>query len=170
MLGPVVTEIDDRVAAWRAVLLAQDRVTRAIDRDLAAAGRVPLSWYDVLLELNAAPGRSLRMQDLSERVVLSRSRISRIVDDLEREGLAKRSPDPDDGRATLAGLTSAGRAELRRAAPVYLRGIEKYFTVHLDNGERAAIAAALQRIVHANKTLPARSGGTRSDRKSGRAR
>jgi DNA-binding MarR family transcriptional regulator len=145
-----VSEVDDRVAAWRAVLLAQDRVVRAIERDLADAGRVPLSWYDVLLELNGAPGRCLRMRDLGERVVLSRSRVSRLVDDLERDGLVARRPDPDDGRATLACLTTRGRGALRRAAPVYLRGIERYFTTHLDAHERATIAAALGRVIDAH--------------------
>jgi DNA-binding MarR family transcriptional regulator len=145
-----VAEIDDRVAAWRGVLLARDRVVRAIEQDLTEAGEVPLSWYDVLLELNTAPGRCLRMQDLSRRVVLSRSRVSRLVDDLEREGLVGRSPDPDDRRATLACLTPAGRAALRRAAPVYLRGIERYFAAHLDERERATIADALQRVIDAN--------------------
>ncbi len=78
---------------------------------------IPLSWYDVLLELNAAPGRSLRMQDLGERVVLSRSRVSRLVDDLERQGLVERRPDPADGRATLASLSAAGRPPSAGPAP-----------------------------------------------------
>jgi DNA-binding MarR family transcriptional regulator len=145
-----VSETEDRVVAWRAVLLAQDRVVRAIERDLADAGQVPLSWYDVLLELNAARGRCLRMQELSDRTVLSRSRVSRLVDDLVREGLVHRRPDPDDGRATLACLTPGGRYALRRAAPIYLRGIEQYFTSLLDAHERATIAAALQRVVDAH--------------------
>jgi DNA-binding MarR family transcriptional regulator len=145
-----VAENYDRVAAWRGVLLAQDRVIRAIERDLARRGHVPLSWYDVLLQLNATPQRCLRVQDLSERVVLSRSRVSRLVDDLECDGLVERRPDPDDGRATLACLTPAGKGALRRAAPVYLRGIERYVTSYLDEGERASIASALQRVVDAH--------------------
>ncbi|HEX2578766.1 MAG TPA: MarR family transcriptional regulator, partial [Aquihabitans sp.] len=92
----------DPFAAWRVVLLAQDRVARLIEQELRAAGQVPLSVYDVLLELNAADQRCLRMQDLGERVVLSRSRVSRLVDALEADGLVARRPDPDDGRATLA--------------------------------------------------------------------
>jgi DNA-binding MarR family transcriptional regulator len=137
---------EDRIAAWRGVLLAQNRVVRAIDEDLAKAGLVPLSWYDVLLELNAAPDRCLRMQDLAERVVLSRSRVSRLVDDLERDGLVTRQPDPDDGRAILACLTAAGRRALRRAAPTYLRGIERHFTSQLTDAELSAIAGGLQRV------------------------
>lgn len=138
---------DHRIAAWRAVLLAQHRVVRAIERDLAAEGMIPLTWYDVLLELNAAPDRSLRMQDLGERVVLSRSRVSRLVDDLENRGLVERRPDPGDGRATLATLTAEGRAQFKRAAVVYLSGIEEHFTCHLSAAEQQIIAAGLERVV-----------------------
>ncbi len=139
---------DERaIAAWRAVLLAQDRVVRAIDRDLAEAGLVPLSWYDVLLELHNADHGCLRMQDLGERVVLSRSRVSRLVDELERRGLVERRPDPTDGRATLARLTPPGRATFRRAAKVYLRGIDEHFNSQLDPAERDVISQALQRVI-----------------------
>jgi DNA-binding MarR family transcriptional regulator len=138
---------DERIGAWRAVLLAQNRVVRAIDDDLAAAGLVPLTWYDVLLELNSAPDRRLRMQQLAERVVLSRSRVSRLVDELERHGLVERRADPDDGRAILACLTPEGRRALRRAAPTYLRGIERHFTSQLTDAEQRTIASALQKVI-----------------------
>jgi DNA-binding MarR family transcriptional regulator len=135
------------VTAWRAVLQVQNRVLRAIERDLAAAGRLPLSWYDVLLELNGAPGHRLRMQDLGERVVLSRSRVSRIVDELEREGLVERRPDPRDARAMLATLTPEGRRAFRRTAPVYLRGIQRHFAAHLSEAEQKAVTEALQQVL-----------------------
>lgn len=138
---------DDRVAAWRSVLLSQHRVVQAIERDLAAARMIPLSWYDVLLELNAAPDRCLRMQDLAERVVLSRSRVSRLVDELERDGYVERRADPDDGRATLAHMTAEGRREFRRTAKVYLEGIEEHFTRHLSDAERKAVTTGLQRVI-----------------------
>ena len=141
----------DRVAAWRAVLLAQDRVVRAIERDLAGAGLIPLTWYDVLLELGAAPG--LRMQDLGARVVLSRTRVSRLVTELEGEGLVERRQDPADGRATLATITRAGRAALRRAAPVYLAGIDEHFNRHLTEAERRTIVRVLQRVLDAHEPL-----------------
>lgn len=140
---------ESSVGAWRAVLLAQHRVVRAIEQDLVEAGKVPLTSYDVLLELDVAEGKCLRMQDLGERVVLSRSRVSRLVDELEKQGLVERRPDPDDGRATLACLTSEGRRAFRRAAPVYLAGIERHFTRHLSPTEQAAIACGLQRVVDA---------------------
>ena len=77
---------DDPVAAWRALLLAQHRVLRAIERDLERARMIPLTWYDVLLELRAVEGGCLRMNELSERVVLSRSRVSRLVADMRTRG------------------------------------------------------------------------------------
>lgn len=142
--------MEDQVAAWRALLLAQHRVLRAIDKDLDRAGVIALTSYDVLLELAAAPDGSLRMQDLAGRVVLSRSRVSRLVDDLERRGYVERLPDPDDGRACLAHLTSDGRAAFRRAAPVYLRGIREHFTRHLEPDERVVLTRALERVIAAH--------------------
>lgn len=148
---------EDRVAAWRSVLLARHRVVAAIEGDLADAGLVPLSWYDVLLELNAAPDTCLRMRDLGSRVVLSRSRVSRLVDDLESAGLVTRRPDPHDGRATLACLTPDGRMEFRRAAKVYLRGIEAHFTSHLSSEERAAITTGLSQVIVHHDDQPFRA-------------
>ena len=140
----------DPVAAWRAVLLAQSRALREIERELEVADVISLSWYDVLLELNAAPDRRLRMQELGVRAVLSRTRVSRIVTELEAAGLVERVADPDDGRATLATITRAGRVALRRAAPVYLAGIEEHFTRYLSPAQQRAIADGLQRVIDAH--------------------
>ena len=137
------------MAAWRALLLAQNAVLKAIEADLAAAGQIPLTWYDVLLELNAAPQRRLRIQQLAGRVVLSRTRVSRLVDELVTAGLVERLPDPADGRASLASITRQGRAALRKAAPVYLAGIERYFTRHLGRREKQTLTAALGRVIAA---------------------
>ena len=137
-------------AAWRAVLLAQSRAVRAIERELVAAGQISLMWYDVLLELNAASGRSLRMQDLALKAVLSRTRVSRVVSELQDSGLVERVADPADGRVTLARITSKGRHALKRAAPVYLEGIERYFTRHLTSREQQAIVSGLQRVISAH--------------------
>jgi DNA-binding MarR family transcriptional regulator len=141
---------DDPLAAWRAVLLAQSRALRAIERDLADNGQIPLGWYDALLELNAAPKRRLRMQELAQKVVLSRTRVSRIVTELEAAGYVERIPDPDDGRATLAAITAAGRAALRQAAPIYLAGIQEHFTRYLSDTQQQAIAIGLQRVIDAH--------------------
>jgi DNA-binding MarR family transcriptional regulator len=148
--GAAMSTDREPYAAWRALLLAQSRALRAIEADLDRAGVIPLTWYDVLLELNSAPDRRLRMADLGLRVVLSRTRVSRLVAELEAKGLVTRVPDPSDGRATLATITPEGRAELRRAAPVYLDGIDRHFTRYLSTPQQAAIVDGLQRVIDAH--------------------
>jgi len=142
---------DVDVSAWRALLLAQSRVVRAIERDLDAVGAIPLGWYDVLLELNAAPQRQLRMQDLAARAVLSRTRVSRIVTELADAGYVERREDPADRRAWLATLTAEGRGALKATAPRYLAGIEQHFNRHLTVAERRTVASALDKVVDAHR-------------------
>ena len=146
----------DPIAAWRSMLLAHSRALRAIEADMDAAGSIPLGWYDVLLELNGAGGR-LRMQELADRVVLSRTRVSRLVDELERRGLVGREPDATDGRVTHAVITADGTKVLRSAAPVYRRGIQEHFTRHLTDAEQQVITAALGRVVEAHRSITAAS-------------
>jgi DNA-binding MarR family transcriptional regulator len=144
------------LGAWRAFLLTHAAVVRRLERLLEHEQRLPLAWYDVLLELNAAPERRLRMQDLSARVVLSRSRVSRVVDEMVRAGLVRREPDPSDGRAAFAVATDAGRAALRKAAPVYLRGIEEQFLAHLTPAEIDTIERAFGRVLEEQRALDQR--------------
>lgn len=110
---------------------------------------LPLSWYDVLLELAAAPERRLRMSDLGERVVLSRTRVSRLVEDLVKAGLVSREHNPVDGRSAYAVLTERGLAQYRQAAPAYVRSIDQHFADHLSDSELKTIAKALRRVVDA---------------------
>lgn len=137
--------------AWRTLLLAQSAALRAIETDLATAGSIPLNWYDVLLELRSAPDLRLRMQELAQRVVLSRTRVSRVVDELGAAGYVRRERDPADGRAWFAVLTDEGRAARRATAPIYLDAIERHFTSHLTSKEKQAIAAALGKVVAAHR-------------------
>src|SRR3954451_3636865 len=117
---------DEKVLAWASVLRVHAAVVPRLERELAAVG-MPLSWYDVLLELNSAPDRRLRMTELGAKAVLSRERVSRVVDELERAGLVRRERNPDAGRSLLAVVTDEGRARVRAAAPAYLAGIEQHF-------------------------------------------
>lgn len=136
-------------AAWIAMLLAHASAVQKIEADLAAARVIPLNWYDVLLELKRA-GEPIRMHVLGRRVVWSRTRVSRLVQELEGRGLVTRSPDPNDGRSTLASITSEGLAALSTAAPFYMAGIEKHFTRHLTASQQRAIATGLTRIAQAS--------------------
>jgi DNA-binding MarR family transcriptional regulator len=103
-----------------------------------------------LLELNGAkPDRRLRMQELGDRVTISRSRVSRVVDELERAGLVERIPDPADRRASFAAITPDGRTALRKAAPVYLAAVEREFLTHLSDADARTIERALDRVWNA---------------------
>jgi DNA-binding MarR family transcriptional regulator len=135
-------------AAWAALLRVHAALTPILDAELQAAHGLPLTWYDVLLELNAAPQRRLTMSALGVVAVVSRSRVSRVVDELVRAGLVQRTANPDDGRSAYAQITPAGRSRLRAAAPTYLGGIERHFTSHLGR-ESATVAAALERVLAA---------------------
>lgn len=134
-------------SAWGSLLQVHAAVVPVLDRRLQSEAGLPLSWYDVLLELAAAPDRRLRMTDLSQRVVLSRTRVSRLVDEMSRSGLVTREEHPTDARSAYASLTDAGYARYRQAAPVYLAGIEEHFSGALTNAELQSVAAALQKVL-----------------------
>lgn len=139
----------DTTAAWSALLRVHAALLPVLDAELQAAHRLPITWYDVLLELNAAPGRRMTMGELGARAVVSRSRVSRVVDDLVAAGLVAREPNPDDRRSAFAVVTEAGRARLRAAAPTYLAGIERHFTSRMTATEARTVARALGKVLRA---------------------
>jgi DNA-binding MarR family transcriptional regulator len=147
--GRTASPDDPGVLAWSLLLRTHAALVPVIGRELERQAHLPLSWYDVLLELNTAPERRLRMAELGARVVLSRSRISRVVDELAAEGLVRRDPDPDDRRAAFATLTDRGRETLRAAAPVYLDAIHRHFAEHIRPDELRGLRAALERVLAA---------------------
>jgi DNA-binding MarR family transcriptional regulator len=123
---------DEQLEVWRAFLNAHARVTRAIGRDLAEAGLPDLGWYDLLWTLYRRPGRSLRVKQLADEVVLSPTAMSRFVDRVEAAGCVRREPDPDDRRALQVTLTDEGVELLRKMWPVYSEGIERHFAAELE--------------------------------------
>lgn len=135
------------VAAWAALLKVHAALVPELDRRLQDAHRLPLTWYDVLLELNAAPDRRLTMGDLGARAVVSRTRVSRVVDELVRNGLVRREPNDLDRRSAFAALTPEGRARLRSAAPTYLAGIEELFTGRLSAAEARSLRRLLTKVL-----------------------
>jgi DNA-binding MarR family transcriptional regulator len=132
--------------AWRGFLRAHAKVTRQLDAELIAECDLPLGSYEVLLFLNEAPGHTLRMTELADRVLLSRSGLTRLVDRLEREGLIVRQSCPSDLRGTNAVLTGAGVAKLREASPTHLRGVREHLVDLLTPEEIAVLADAFGRI------------------------
>ena len=140
----------ERVAAWSSLLRVHAAVVPKLSKALAEVG-MPISWYDVLLVLNAAPGRRLRMSELGNQAVLSREQISRVVTELEKADLVERQPNPDDKRSSFAVITAEGRRRLRQAAPTYLEAIERHYSRHLSDREIAVLSRALGRVVAAEE-------------------
>jgi DNA-binding MarR family transcriptional regulator len=133
--------------AWGALLRVHAAVVPELDRTLQARTGVSLAWYDVLLELASADGGRLRMSDLADRVTLSRSRVSRIVDELTGAGYVGRTDHPGDRRSALAAVTPAGRAAFRRAAPIYLAAIEEQFADGLSAAQLDVLGDLLRAVL-----------------------
>jgi DNA-binding MarR family transcriptional regulator len=135
--------------AWGSVLRVHAALVPRLDQRLQAESGLSLSWYDVLLELSSAPGGRLRMSDLGDKAVLSRTRVSRVVDEMERAGLVSREANDDDRRSAYTTLTPEGRRVYRRAAPKYVDAIEEEFASGLSAGELRTVHSALSRVLAA---------------------
>ena len=140
---------DQHLVAWRTFLKAHATIINRIDHDLVAAKLPPLSTYDVLIELYEAPEHRLRMHELAERVVLSRSGLTRLVDRLEAEGLLVRDRSGADRRGAYAVITEHGIAALQRTWPIYARGIAEYFARWLTLEEARILEAGFGRVLEA---------------------
>jgi DNA-binding MarR family transcriptional regulator len=162
MATPTVRVTADRLDAWRAFLRAHAAVVGALETELEAERDLPLPWYDVLISLSDAGGR-LRMQDLADRVLFSRSGLTRLVDRMAAAGLVARERCEDDRRGTYAVLTRAGAARLREAAGVHLRGIHDHFTRHLADADVRALTEALDKVLRGETGRGLEPGGRARD-------
>lgn len=136
--------------AWRALLVAHARVTHTLDDDLRRETGLNLGWYEVLLLLVSAPEERLRMSELADGMILSRSAATRLVDRLERDGLVERTVCDSDRRGMEVTLTDRGRDAFVVAGRIHLRGIEEHFGAHLTSEELASVAEALTKVAAAN--------------------
>jgi DNA-binding MarR family transcriptional regulator len=125
----------EQLAAWRAFLRAHASITRALEAELEAEQDLSLASYDVLVQLAEAPDRRLRMTELADAVLLSRSGVTRLVDRLEKGGLVARCRVASDGRGVAARLTEAGLDRLRTASRTHLRGVGQHFVNRLDEAD-----------------------------------
>ena len=134
------------IATWRTFLTAHATAVARIQVDLEDGDLVPLEWYDVLVAIQQAPDNRLRMMNVAQNLLLTRSNATRLIDRLETVGLIRRGRLDQDRRGTAAILTPSGREALRRAWPVYARGIKRYFLSRLSTGEKQMLASALARV------------------------
>jgi DNA-binding MarR family transcriptional regulator len=137
------------LAAWRGLLRAHAALVKALDAELVAQHDLPLSSYEVLISLQAAPDRRLRMAELADALLLSRSGMTRLVDWLERGGLIERVSCDADGRGMYAALTDVGDELLARARPAHLDGVRRRFLDHFEPAELATMGAFWDRLLGA---------------------
>ena len=151
---PVEELTGTELGAWRGLLRVHAALVRELDAELDAAHDLPLSSYDVLIYLQAAPDRRLRMAELADSVLLSRSGVTRLVDRLEREGLLVRDTCVDDGRGLYAVLTAQGEALLERARPTHLEGVRERFLRHFSEAELETLAGFWERVLPGSVETP----------------
>ena len=135
------------LGAWRGLLRVHSALVKALDAELLAEHDLPLTSYEVLINLQAAPDQRRRMAELAEGVLLSRSGMTRLVDRLEREGLLERDACASDGRGTFAVLTPKGEELLSRARRTHLDDVRERFLQHFSEDELEQLAHLWNRVL-----------------------
>ena len=107
---------------------------------------MPLAWFDVLYQISRAPDQRLRMQELAQKLLISRSGFTRLSDRMEGAGLIERTACPTDRRGIFVVLTPAGEKALTEALPIHLQGIARHFADPLDDDAATELKDALDRI------------------------
>ena len=143
---PLPQPDDPGMLAWRMFLTAHASVIRQLEAELEQRQSLALSDFDVLVQLHFAGG-TLRMRDLAESVLLSRSGMTRRVDRLEEAGYVSRFACETDRRGSMAQLTDAGRERLETALPVHVKGIETHFLAKLSPAELEMVRSTLAKVL-----------------------
>jgi DNA-binding MarR family transcriptional regulator len=136
----------EELGAWRGLLRVHSALVKALDAELVAEHDLPLTSYEVLITLQAAPDRRRRMAELADSVLLSRSGMTRLVDRLERDGLLERDTCTSDGRGTYA-LTDKGEALLQEARRTHLDGVRERFLRHFETHELKELGERWERVL-----------------------
>lgn len=134
------------LGAWRGFLRVHSALSRELDSELVAEHGLSLSSYEVLLFLAESPDGRMRMAELAESVLLSRSGLTRLADRLERDGLVKREPCPSDLRGALAVITEAGRQRFADARRTHLAGVRDRFLGEFSATELKTLASMWERL------------------------
>jgi DNA-binding MarR family transcriptional regulator len=137
---------DERRAAWRELFETHAALRERLAAEMQDETGLPMTWYDVLLHLADPPATSMRMHELADAVVISKSGLTRLVDRMEEEGLLAREAVPGDRRSTAITLTPAGRSRFEEAREVHRRGIHEHFSRHLSEEEARALRELLARL------------------------
>lgn len=120
-----------------------------LEDELRESANLPLTWFEVLLHLSNAPEGRLRMSDLAQSLLLSKSGVTRLVDRMEEAGLVTRGTCPSDRRGSFAVITVQGRSAFEEAAPVHFAGVDEHFLSLLNKAEARALTTALGKVLDA---------------------
>jgi DNA-binding MarR family transcriptional regulator len=133
--------------AWRGMLRVHSRLVKALDAQLEREHELPLTSYEVLLRLADAEGGRMRMCDLADSILLSRSGLTRLVDRLERDGLLVRMACADDARGSYASLTQEGRRKLDESRATHLQGVRELYLDHFSSEELETLGRLWDRLL-----------------------
>ncbi|MGW6919490.1 MarR family winged helix-turn-helix transcriptional regulator [Kitasatospora sp. NPDC054939] len=136
----------DEMAAWRGFVVASNLLNRRLERQLKEDSGLSHTQYEVLVHLSAAPDHSLRMTELAEKLVTSKSGLTYQVTQLERMGLVARRSCPSDVRGIFAELTDEGREAVRQAAPGHVALVRELLIDVLTREQLAALAEGLGEV------------------------
>ena len=136
----------DELGAWRGLLRVHAGMTKTLDAELMREHRLPLTSYEVLLYLADSPEGRLRMSELADSVLLSRSGLTRLVDRMERDGLLRRQRCEEDQRGWFAEVTDEGRELFERARVTHLDGVRERFLSRLTSDEQRKLAALWEKV------------------------
>ncbi|HUZ82896.1 MAG TPA: MarR family winged helix-turn-helix transcriptional regulator [Gaiellaceae bacterium] len=135
-----------QLEAWVSFLRSHAAITRELSAQLQREHGLTLNDYEVLLHLSHADGGMLRRVDLAERVLLTASGITRLLEGLELSGFVSKETCVSDARVSYAKLTDAGAAKLKHAGVTHLRGVDELFVGRYSGSELATLAALLARL------------------------
>jgi DNA-binding MarR family transcriptional regulator len=142
----MASQTTTNLESWVAFLRSHAAITRELSVQLQREHGLTLNDYEVLLHLSHADGGMLRRIDLAQRVVLTASGITRLLEGLERSGFVCKETCPSDARVSYAKLTDDGRAKLSDAAKTHLRGVDELFLSRYSGSELATLAELLARL------------------------
>jgi DNA-binding MarR family transcriptional regulator len=131
---------------WRALMRIVKALPRQLDSDLIRGCGLTASEYTTIMHLSEGPHRELRMNDLATATGLSASRMTRLIDDLQRRGLVSKTASSTDARGNVAKLTPRGMTKLRAAWPVHLESVQGRFFEHIDPTSVEIVAKALSQV------------------------
>lgn len=137
----------EQLAAWSGFLRGHAQIVRALDSELEQEHGLPLTSYDVLIQLSLAPDRRLRMFELADAIVLSRSGLTRLVDRLERCRLVERERGEVDPRQVYARLTDRGFEVVADATPTHVAGVKARFLERLSDEQTKQLAAIWPAVI-----------------------